>query len=54
MPTVQKQDCLVSWIDWDGVEVGAQELACAEKSLHQDHFADLLAQIVSIVQKQDC
>jgi len=43
----------VSQIDWDGVEAGAQELACAEKWLHQDHFADLLAQIGSIVQNQD-
>jgi hypothetical protein len=44
----------VRQIDQDGVKVGAQELACAEKWLHQDHFVDLLAQIGLTVQKQDC
>ena len=44
----------MSWLDWDGVEGGAQVLACAEKWLHQDHFADLVAQIGSAVQLQDC
>ena len=36
------------------MEVEAQELACEEKWLHQDHFADLLAQIVLTVHLQEC
>ena len=36
------------------MEAGAQELACAEKWPHQDHFADLLDQIVSTLHLQDC
>ena len=51
---MQKQDCLVSWIDWNGVEERIQELACAEKWLHQDRFIDLLAEIGFPVQLRDC
>ena len=36
------------------MEVRAQELACSEKWLHQDHFADLLVEIELIVKKKDC
>ena len=36
------------------MEVEAQGLAYAEKWLHQDHFADLLAEIGLTVHLQDC